>query len=584
MITRCRWRGWWGMVVVLFAAALITSCDRQNSPNTATLALEPTLSPDLPQITAVELDRTELPRYESLEMTLTVSAEYDNPYDAREVTLDGLFTDPDGTEMLVPGFWDGEDAWRIRFTPSQVGEWQYQLTVTDKHGTSPPTKGTITATASDLHGWLQPGDWVNPAYSGHYLVHHDGTPFYGVGHCDALNILIDGFTVENGVGLFDNMKAAQENFVVWWPLYTNSPINQSYDDYSVSNLKLIDTVIKDAEKEGIFLVFTVWDHPELRDETHAWGDGRWQTNGFKKLGDLETFFTSDESWAWQTNFYRYIIARWGYSRAVGLWQTVSELNGTNAYDQADAWHSRVDGYFKSNDPYRHPTTASMAGDIDWETGHLAMDAPQVHLYAFDNDAVGAAAILADWTSLMWNRATKPNWVGEFGVPGDTYYPELFHNPIWAALANGAAMTPAEWNSGGNWMRMSEAMNADIGRLAQFVHGLPLAAWNPSPLTLSLSDAAVRGWGVAGPEGGLFWVQDFAQEGQGIEEVRAAAIPRSSLHLDIQGLASGTYTATPYDTWQGIYLDTIPLECTDNQPCSLTLPTFTRDMAFKIERN
>ena len=505
MLIRSRWLGLWG-IVFLCAAAFITSCSRQNSSDLVTPTSEPTLDPNLPQITSVALDSPELPRYELLEMTLAINASYSNPYDTREVTLDGLFLGPDGGEMLVPGFWDGEDAWRIRFTPSQVGEWRYQITVTDEHGTSLPQEGSFTVTPSDLHGWILPGDQVNPAYSGHYFVHHDGTPFYGVGHCEALNILIDGFSVENGLGLFDTMKAAQENFVVWWPLYSNSPVNQRYDDYSVTNLKLIDTVLQDAEKEGIYLVFTVWDHPELRDDSHPWGDGRWQVNGFKNLGDLETFFTSEEAWVWQSNFYRYIIARWGYSRAIGLWQTVSELNGTNAFAHADEWHGRVNDYFVTHDPYRHPTTASMAGDMDWEAGHLAMDAPQVHLYAFDNDAVGAAAILADWTSLMWSRGNKPNWVGEFGVQGDTYYPELFHNAIWSALANGAAMTPAEWNSGGSWMRMSEAMNADISRLAQLVQGLPLAEWNPAPLTLTLSDPAFRAGGVAASAGVLCWRQ------------------------------------------------------------------------------
>ena len=70
-----------------------------------------------------------------------------------------------------------------------------------------------------------------------------------------------------------------------------------------------------------------------------------------------------------------------------------------------------------------------------------MDAPQVHIYDFNNDAgeidaVAAADVLAYWTSDMWNLAEKPNWVGEFGVQGNDYYPELYHNAIWAALAFG----------------------------------------------------------------------------------------------------------------------------------------------------
>ncbi len=157
----------------------LSDADRYSQPPAQTCHRSAVVAPD----------RTELPRYESLELSVALKAKYTNPYDLRQVSLDGLFTGPDGMQMKVPGFWDGEATWRVRFTPSQVGEWSYSLTVKDARGTSLPYEGKFTVTASDLHGWLQAGNWVNPAYSGHYLVYQDGTPFYGVGHCDALNIL-----------------------------------------------------------------------------------------------------------------------------------------------------------------------------------------------------------------------------------------------------------------------------------------------------------------------------------------------------------------------------------------------------------
>ena len=103
----------------------------------------------MPEITAVTPDRTELPTYESLEMLVAITADYTNPYDAREITLDGIFTAPDGTDMQIPGFWDGKEAWRVRFTPSQEGQWQYQLTVTDNNGTSEPVSGTVDRHRAD---------------------------------------------------------------------------------------------------------------------------------------------------------------------------------------------------------------------------------------------------------------------------------------------------------------------------------------------------------------------------------------------------------------------------------------------------
>jgi hypothetical protein len=572
----------WLLLCIVAAAA---ACGGNRLPVVPTLAPPtPTALPDLPQIKSVDLDRAEVPRYESIELTVDVEAKYSNPYDVREVALEGLFTGPNGTSMTVPGFWDGEDSWRIRFTLSSGGAWTYHISVKDSRGQSTANEGEFTVVPSDLHGWIILGNSFDPSYSGHYLVHHDGTPFYGVGHCDALNVLIDGFDIEDGVGLFDDMKAANENYVVWWSMYSNPIFGSSYDDYSIGNMKVIDAVVKDAEKEGIYLIFTIWDHPNLRDDTHAWSGGNWIRNGFSKLGAINSFFISDEAWAWQENLYRYIIARWGYSRAIGMWLTVSEINGTNAYDQTDPWHKKVNEYFVAHDPYRHPTTASGSGEVDWPTGHMVMDAPQVHLYDWHNrDVIGAAQISAEWTSRMWERAERPNWIGEFGVTGNSQYPELFHHAIWAALASGAAMTPAEWNSGGSWGRLTPEMKADLSRLALFVSDLPLAKWNPSALTITSTDSQVRAWGVAGRDGGLVWAQDFSLEGQPVDVVRSSMPLRTGVQIEIQGMQDGSYILTPYDTWHGIYLDSFDVICEANAACTISLPDFTSDMAFKITR-
>lgn len=580
-------RAYQAISVFLFVAVLLTACGENQIPFEPSVVPTPTSTaqPQVPKITSVALDRNEVPRYESVELTIEIDAKYSNPYDVRDVALDGVFTGPGAKDMIVPGFWDGEGSWKIRFTPSQVGIWTYAISVKDSRGESLPYAGELSVVpSSDRHGWIIPGNSFDPVYSGHYLVHHDGTPFYGVGHCDAFNLMIDGFDAENGIKLFDNMKAANENYVVWWPLYSNSFISGSYDDYSVGNLKVTDFIVKDAEKKGIYLIFTIWDHPELRDDQHpTWDTGNWSRNGFNKLSSLNDFFVSNEAWAWQENLYRYIIARWGYSPAIGMWQTVSEINGTNALDQTNPWHERVNAYFVANDPYRHPTTASGSGEVDWPEGHAAMDAPQVHLYEFGKDAVGAAQHVADWTSRMWEGNEKPNWIGEFGATGVTLYPELFHYSIWAALASGASMTPAEWNSGGAWGRMTPAMNADISRLAEFVKDMPLAKWKPSKLTIMPSDTQVRAWGVAGKEGGLIWVQDFSLTGSSIDEVRSSMPTRRDVQLQIQGLAGGPYIIQPYDTWQGVYLDSMEVECSDNTACIVGLPGFTSDIAFKIIR-
>jgi hypothetical protein len=115
----------------------------------------------------------------------------------------------------------------------------------------------------------------------------------------------------------------------------------------------LDAIIEEATQKDVYILYTVWDHALLRDETYPWGGSKWGLNGFSKLTpNIDDFFTDEEAWRWQENFYRYLIARWGYSQSM-VWQTVSEIDGTNAYEHTDDWHARVNQYFAENDPYRH---------------------------------------------------------------------------------------------------------------------------------------------------------------------------------------------------------------------------------------
>ena len=58
----------------------------------------------------------------------------------------------------------------------------------------------------------------------------------------------------------------------------------------------------------------------------------------------------------QKNFYRYLLARWGYSRAIAGWVAVVEIDGTTGYvlnsAQTTTWATKLKSYFVTNDLYR----------------------------------------------------------------------------------------------------------------------------------------------------------------------------------------------------------------------------------------
>lgn len=590
--------------VLLVATVLAGACSGSSTPDEiSSVEPEPTTAPTVevtPEVDAPVEPEVPLPgvfnlasetdqvgNFELLTISMDMTADYTNPFDQREIALDGIFTGPDGSIWDVPGFWDGDESWLFRFTPSVVGNWTMSATVTDHFGTGDPATFDFSVTESDNKGWLSPGDWVDSDYSPHYLAYQDGTPWFGVGHAD-LGMSFDGYSGTTFKKMREMVEIG-ENFEMWWPQWTFNFIQNDYDNYQTAQLELIDLVVREAEANNITLAYTIWIHQLLRTNDHPWGKGLWNSNGFDKLVELEDFWNDDESRAWQDNYYRYIIARWSYSPAIAMWQTVTEINGTESYENTDSWHEYLNAYFQEHDPYRHPTTGTKSGGEYWPEAYEVADISQMHVYEeFHQNPVEAAAIMAKWTSLMWENFAKPNWIGEYGERSPRSYPEFFHNAGWASVAAGAATTPFEWNDRNAYGQFDDDQAADQARLSQFVQALPLVQWDPQQVEVTTSSDRVRGWGVVGEEGGIIWVQDYFYESQvdGEDEDIVAIRADTTVFTDLAVTFSSVnpdavYIAIPYNTWTGQYLDPITAACDSSGVCTVTLPAFEDDLAIAL---
>ncbi|GAB4127548.1 MAG: hypothetical protein OHK0050_40860 [Roseiflexaceae bacterium] len=549
---------------MLLLLALLAACAAPPPPPT------PTPTGPAPTIAAVLASTASLGRYERIDLTVDAKATYQNPFDARQVALSATFTAPSGRVWQVPGFWDARERWMVRFTPSEIGTWSYTATISDTNGLATSTTAQFDVIPSEHKGWLQVASWVDPGWSPRYLAYHDGTPFYGVGHCDAFTLGDSRSDANGDLNLLKRMQANGENLVVWWPHSTFTFFRDSVTTYDRVDLELIDSYIASAERLGIVLVYTIWDHNLLRGPEHLWGNGRWGNNGFRTITpQAADFFTDEESWQQQQNLYRYIIARWGYSPAI-MWMPVSELDGTSGGANQDAWHARINAYFVAHDPYRHPTTTALSGDKDWPAGFQVTDIPQVHLYAAQNDPMAMGDSIAEWTGRLWQGYAKPNVVGEFGTTKRSLDLRMLHNGIWSGLVHGAAITPLRWSDRGAWGRMGDRQMEQMSHFSQFVEGIPFARLNLAPTAASSSDAAVQAQALQSDRFALVWVQDRQPTGQ-----------RSGVTVQLQGLQPGSYTITPYDTWQGQALAPITASVGAGQ-LAISVPTFTDDIALRIE--
>src|SRR5674476_511333 len=81
------------------------------------------------------------------------------------------------------------------------------------------------------------------------------------------------------------------------------------------------------------------------------------------------------------------IARWGYSRALAIWFIIDEVNGTDGWVSGDSiaasgWAKKVHTYFKTNDPFNHPTTGTRSGGINefWHQGYQTFDLAAREIY------------------------------------------------------------------------------------------------------------------------------------------------------------------------------------------------------------
>lgn len=66
--------------------------------------------------------------YTPIDIELKGVCKIDNPFYA---ALYAVFKGPQGQSIKIPGFYDGDSTWKIRFSPNSIGEWSYNVVSTD---------------------------------------------------------------------------------------------------------------------------------------------------------------------------------------------------------------------------------------------------------------------------------------------------------------------------------------------------------------------------------------------------------------------------------------------------------------------
>lgn len=128
-----------------------------------------------------ELLKAETEKWVACEIEFESSKEYENP--VYTVDTDVVFYNKtSGTALKIPAFWDGGTTWKVRFAPTEVGEWSFYTVCTDTANSGLHHRGGSVICKEYLgdldiykHGFVKTEPGKN------YFVYDDGTPFFYLG-------------------------------------------------------------------------------------------------------------------------------------------------------------------------------------------------------------------------------------------------------------------------------------------------------------------------------------------------------------------------------------------------------------------
>ena len=409
------------------------------------------------QIKSVIPSAAKVKQYEPIFFVVTFEGEkWENPYLQEEAALDMMITTPSGKEIVLPAFFKGTNGgemhsvWEARFTPQEKGKYTYHFRYTkDGEVADETAPATFKSVAGKLKGFLHVRDnWT--------LVYDNGEPFRGVGinlcwesrtqddskffsdlheqhHRFNFDAMLPDFA-QNG-GNFTRMWICDWNFPIDRQTGFNNPRYTETTEYmNRSACERLDHVVNLAEDLDIKIMLCM-------------GQGNVVAN--------RDFFTKEESKVRYRNYLRYIVARWGYSPAIAMWEFFNEIDNVqhNAPEgvipAADivAWHDEMSTYLAGLDPFQHIRTTSISHrDLEGLNDLKNIDINQKHIY-------NATHVVPETIDAYVAKHNKHYIVGEVGYEWDwsKNFDDFadgmemdFRRAFWYGLFSQTSLTPMTW--------------------------------------------------------------------------------------------------------------------------------------------
>ena len=377
--------------------------------------------------------------WEVFEITLDSKSAASNPYleidPDKAPFLTARFTGTEGKAsgqiITVPGFWDGERTWKIRFAPPASGTWRYE-TYSSGKGLS-GRKGIIKVSE-----WSEKEKDENPLRrglitvnksgerAGRYFTYSDGTP--------CLWIADTWWDWTNSHIKFESFKKladtrADQGFNIGQLFFAgngwgkeSSLLDPSFSNPKFEQIRKVEEMIRYANSKGI----TVW--------IHAW----WSREGIDKSIGEDNFI----------RWWRYVIQRLHAYNVI--WVIAGEYNMNNYGGFPLEFWNRLGKIIKDDDPYdrilsAHPTPPMWSGGADapqWSTAEAIHSQPWLDYNQSQTGHARWCNEITPWiiTNAYNKQPAKPVVVTE------PWYEFIEDNPTamdirfgaWSAVMSGAA--------------------------------------------------------------------------------------------------------------------------------------------------
>ena len=531
-----------------------------------------------PELRTVTASARAVERYETIELAVDFQADFQDFFKRSEVDVFAAFFSPSGKRLDVKGFvCDVDEAeaaptWKVRFTPTEVGLWRYDVTVKDAGGqVTSQTYQFLCRRQADHRGFIRIAK-NDPRY----FEFDDGSFYYPLGQnvCWASNY--DYY-------LGQIQKYGGNYIRVWlcpWNLQLEDPTEPGKYDLRTANA--LDLLLEQCRNRGVYVQLVL--------RYHGMHDATWSTNPYNTANGgpctwAGDFFTDLKARELHKQFLDYAVARWGHSTAIFAWELWNEADLARSDREADlvAWHKEMAAYIKQIDVHRHLVTTSVSNATrNFKLFELPeIDFVPVHFYARDV----AKHVHDSYTRFRALR--KPVFIGEFSAgykPADDlddHQGTHLHAGLWLTLVTPLAGNAMPW-----WWDTYVDKNklyphwAAVARLAAGVDRRGREFELLRSTTRLSDDATASLQGIVAPDEALLWVYDPARIGNPDHTDRPLLFEERPMSL--RGMLGGDFRVEVWDTYDGTILRTTQATSNDGT-LSFVLPKCNRDIAVKITK-